>query len=44
MMPGIQISDMQVGMEVQVALDVLYEDDEYQYMVWKWEPFRRGRE
>ena len=44
MMPGIQISDMQVGMEVQVALDVLYEDDEYQYMVWIWEPFRRGHE
>ena len=43
MMPGIQISDMEVGMNVQVALDVLYEDGEYQYMVWKWEPFRRGR-
>ena len=41
MMPGIEISDMQVGMEVQVALDVLYEDDESQYLVWKWEPLRR---
>lgn len=42
MMPGIQISDMEVGMNVQVALDVLYEDGEYQYMVWKWEPVRKG--
>lgn len=42
MMPGIQISDMEVGMDVQVALDVLYEDGEYQYMVWKWEPVRKG--
>ncbi len=41
-MPGIQISDMEVGMNVQVALDVLYEDGEYQYMVWKWEPVRKG--
>ncbi len=42
MMPGIQIRDMEVGMNVQVALDVLYEDGEYQYMVWKWEPVRKG--
>ena len=42
MMPGIQISDMEVGMNVQVALDVLCEDGEYQYMVWKWEPVRKG--
>ncbi len=42
MMPGIQISDMEVGMNVQVALDVLYEDGEYQYMLWKWGPVRKG--
>ncbi len=38
MMPGIGISDMQIGMDVQIALDVLYEDDDCEYMVWKWEP------
>ena len=41
MMPGIEISDMQVGMEVQIALDVLYEDEESEYLVWKWEPLGR---
>ncbi len=38
MMPGIEIADMKVGMDVQLALDVLFEDDECEYMVWKWEP------
>ena len=38
MMPGIEISDMDVGMDVKLALDVLYEDDDNEYMVWKWEP------
>ena len=41
MMPGIEISDMHVGMEVQIALDVLYEDEESEYLVWKWEPLGR---
>ena len=38
MMPGIQISDMNVGMEVKLVLDVLYEDEDNEYIVWKWEP------
>ena len=37
MMPGIDINDLEVGMDVKIALDVLYEDDEYEYIVWKWD-------
>jgi len=37
MMPGIDINDLDVGMKVKIALDVLYEDDEYEYIVWKWD-------
>jgi len=38
MMPGVEVADMDVGMEVELTLDVLYEDDQNQYMVWKWDP------
>ena len=27
-----------VGTEVELVLDTLYEDDEHEYMVWKWQP------
>lgn len=38
MMPGTSVDDMSVGMRVELTLDVLYEDDENEYMVWKWKP------
>ena len=25
-------------MEVELVLDVLYEDDDHEYLVWKWQP------
>jgi uncharacterized OB-fold protein len=37
-MPGIGIEDLSVGTEVELALDTLYEDDENEYLVWKWRP------
>ncbi len=30
--------DLHVGQEMKLALDVLYEDDDNEYMVWKWRP------
>ena len=30
--------DIEVGMEMQLVLGTLYEDDENEYMVWKWKP------
>ncbi len=37
MMPGIAIDDMEVGLEVELRLDTLFEDDDNEYVVWKWD-------
>jgi uncharacterized OB-fold protein len=36
--PGYTVDDLHVGMEVQLVLDTLYEDDDNEYLVWKWKP------
>ncbi len=36
--PGIGVDDLTIGTEVELVLDVLHEDDEHEYMVWKWRP------
>ncbi len=36
--PGISVDDIAVGDEVELVLDTLYEDDENEYLVWKWKP------
>ena len=42
--PGVGVDDLRVGDEVELVLDTLYEDDEHEYLVWKWRPIaRRGR-
>lgn len=40
--PGWSVEDLSVGMEVELVLDVLYADDEHDYMVWKWRPVSAG--
>ncbi len=35
---GVAIEDLKVGMEMELVLDPLYEDDENEYIVWKWRP------
>ncbi len=35
---GVTTDDLAVGMEVQMVLDTLYEDDEHDYVGWKWKP------
>jgi uncharacterized OB-fold protein len=37
MMPGIDVEDLAVGLDVELKLDTLYEDDEHEYLVWKWD-------
>ena len=31
-----------VGTEVELVVDVLYEDDDHEYLVWKWRPVTAG--
>ena len=36
--PGVGVEDLKAGMEMELVLDTLYEDDENEYTVWKWRP------
>jgi len=38
MVEGTEVSDLKAGMEVELVLEKLYEDDASEYMVWKWKP------
>ena len=35
---GVTPDDLTIGTEVELVIDTLYEDDEHEYMVWKWRP------
>ncbi len=35
---GFGPDDLHVGEEMQLTLDTLYEDDDHEYVVWKWRP------
>lgn len=35
---GITVDDVKIGDEVELALETLFEDEEHQYIVWKWKP------
>lgn len=35
---GVTTADLEVGMEMEIVLDVLYSDDEGDHVVWKWAP------
>ena len=39
---GIGPDDLEVGTEVELVLDTLYEDDDNEYIVWKWRPVAAG--
>ncbi len=39
---GVTPDDLSVGMEVELVIDTLYEDDEHEYTVWKWRPVADG--
>jgi uncharacterized protein len=36
--PGVGVDSLAVGDEVELVLDTLYEDDDHEYVVWKWKP------
>jgi uncharacterized OB-fold protein len=38
MVDGVALEDVTVGMPVELALGVLYSDDDHDYMIWKWKP------
>ena len=38
MVAGTEVSDLKAGMEVELVLEKLYEDDASEYMVWRWKP------
>jgi uncharacterized OB-fold protein len=35
---GVRAEELAVGGEVELVLDTLYEDDDNEYLVWKWAP------
>jgi uncharacterized protein len=40
--PGIAARDLEVGQEMELVLGTLYEDDDSEYLVWKWKPVAEG--
>src|ERR1700688_1234502 len=40
--PEVTVDDLSVGTEVELVVDVLYEDDDHEYLVWKWRPVVSG--
>ncbi len=38
LVPGADVAELAVGSEMELALGTLYEDDEHEYVVWKWRP------
>lgn len=38
LVPGTSVDELAAGMEVELVIDTLYEDDDHEYLVWKWKP------
>ena len=36
--PGVDPENLELGMEMELVLDTLFEDDEAEHVVWKWRP------
>ncbi len=39
---GFSVEDLSMGMEMELTLETLYEDDDNEYIVWKWKPVGAG--
>jgi uncharacterized OB-fold protein len=39
---GYTTADLHIGMDMKLVLDTLYEDDDNEYVVWKWQPIEEG--
>lgn len=35
---GHSVDDLRIGMKMELTLDTLYEDDEHEYLTWRWRP------
>ena len=35
---GVTVDDLNVGTEVELVVDILFSDDDHDYLVWKWRP------
>ncbi|MBI2705277.1 MAG: OB-fold domain-containing protein [Actinobacteria bacterium] len=42
MVPGTSVDDLKAGMDVELVVDTLFEDDEHEYLVWKWRLVETG--
>jgi uncharacterized OB-fold protein len=40
---GVDPATMRVGDEVELVLGTLFEDDDHEYVVWKWKPTEGAR-
>jgi hypothetical protein len=36
--PGVGVDQLEVGMEMELVLGTLFEDEQKEYVVWKWKP------
>jgi uncharacterized OB-fold protein len=36
--PAVRVEDLEVGMEMELALGTLYRDAEHEYLIWHWKP------
>jgi len=38
LVPGVDLTNLHAGDEVELVIGTLYEDDDHEYLVWKWQP------
>jgi uncharacterized protein len=36
--PGIGVEQLEVGMPMELVLGTLFEDEQNEYVIWKWKP------
>jgi uncharacterized OB-fold protein len=36
--PGVGVDRLEAGMEMELVVDTLHEDEDHEYVVWKWRP------
>ena len=36
--PGVRVEELEVGMEMELALGTLYTDEQHEYLIWHWKP------
>ncbi len=39
---GITPDDLEIGMQMELVIDVLHSDEDHEHMVWKWQPAAEG--